>query len=1386
MNSILGVRIPRTVFRVTRIRSARTASVVVACCVAGIAHGAVFNVANGDVSGLVSAITTANGNNQADTINLATDGNYTLTAVNHSDAQIGPSGLPQLLNDVSGLDITINGNGATIERSAGSADFRILATGDLSSGNAQLVINNLTFLRGSASPAAAGHNSGGGLYNRYAHVTLNQCVFRQNKAFYGAGLHMAAQGDSATTIVNTCTFEDNLAEREGGAIRNSPSFSGSATLTVTDSVFARNVAESGGAIFNNGFEGSAIASISRSTVRNNVASGSGGGIENLGAGDGNGVISVSDSLITDNEAGTGGGVTNGAFFNQGNAGTALFTIFRSALLRNKATSATADFALGGAARNSASNLFEGNPSATLAFYHCTLADNSAYRGGAIFNGTNNSTAATAQLIVRNSTLSENVATEGNGGAIYDIKTANGTTGIQIGSTILHRGSTISSNITTAGGGSFTSQGYNLSDDSAAGLLTGPADQINTDPKLDPLGPRDHGGPTLTIALMQGPAVDRGKNLDGAPVDQRGAGNPRTYDSPFFTNASPGGDGTDVGAYEAIDVLQTGEPQFNVTTLDDHDDGTAGMLDCSLREALNRANAVEGANTVLFLTGGTINLNSALGPLTITGPTTLAGFGARSMTLSGGNSGPVLRVSGGPSSIIGFTIRDGRADDLFGGGVVGGGGLVNSGTLTVNLCTFVNNQAAGRPGMSPGQSGWSAIGGAVANLGTGKLTLNRCTFAANVTRGGNGFFSGPGGPPGGDGGLALGAFYNDTGASLTLNSCTIAGNTATGGAGGQNTGGNGGNGGASAAGVYNKGILLVSACTFANNTAAGGSGGVGNTPAQAGTSGSAIGGVQHVSGTATVRNSIVALNTGSTAPDVSGTFVSSGYNLIGVVDGASGFSGTADQVGSAGAPRNPNLGPLQNNGGATDTHALLTGSPAIDAGQSFGFPIDQRGRVRPNDLPSIGNPPGSNGADIGSFEFGPSYVVTTLDDHDDGVADDFDCTLREAINAANVEPGDQSIQFSSALSGTIQLKSALPNLSTTIFLQGPGADVITVRRNTGGDYRIFKIGNGTNNGPFVSIRGLTIANGKVGAPTVLETGGGIQVDRSVLDLQSCTITGNVANSHGGGIFIVDRANDNSMISNCTFSANNASGGNGGALCVVSATALVSNCTFSANNSVNGGALFSGITFNSQIMPFLVVERCTLSGNTALRGGGLSTAYGEGIPLRNCIFNNVTGGNLHTFSGAPISAGFNLSSDNGAGFLTGPGDLINTNPLLGPLASNGGPTHTHALLAGSPAINAGEMDPTGDQRGYPRIGATDIGAFEFDSFPVRILSIQRLTDGSVRLDGQGVVNSAFSIHASLDLTGFSIIGSVVSNPVGYWTYFDFGSIGEDAMFYKASYP
>jgi hypothetical protein len=100
------------------------------------------------------------------------------------------------------------------------------------------------------------------------------------------------------------------------------------------------------------------------------------------------------------------------------------------------------------------------------------------------------------------------------------------------------------------------------------------------------------------------------------------------------------------------------------------------------------------------------------------------------------------------------------------------------------------------------------------------------------------------------------------------------------------------------------------------------------------------------------------------PDVFGAFASQGHNLIGIVNGSTGFGVRSDLVGRTQKPLNPRLGPLRNNGGPTLTYALLPGSPAIDRGGSAAtLAADQRGVSRPRD----GDGNHSLVVDIGAFE-----------------------------------------------------------------------------------------------------------------------------------------------------------------------------------------------------------------------------------------------------------------------------------------------------------------------------------------------------------------------------------------------------------------------------------
>jgi hypothetical protein len=287
-------------------------------------------------------------------------------------------------------------------------------------------------------------------------------------------------------------------------------------------------------------------------------------------------------------------------------------------------------------------------------------------------------------------------------------------------------------------------------------------------------------------------------------------------------------------------------------------------------------------------------------------------------------------------------------------------------------------------------------------------------------------------------------------------------------------------------------------------------------------------------------------------------------------------------------------------------------------------------------------------------------------------------------------------------------------------------------------RVFYISPGKT----VTISGLTIFNGSAPPPNYF--GGGIYNDHARVTLNNCTISGNIADQGvGGGIYNDGRGGSATMtITNTTISGNSA--WPGGGICN-DGTMTITNSTISGNSdngyNVGGGILNFGA---------LTITSSTFSGNSASSGGGIynsggltinnSTfsgnfcgtgfnAHGGGIlneggtvKIGNTIFNaGPVGENIYNVQqlGPVTSLGYNLSSDDGGGCLTATGDQINTDPKLGALQNNGGPTFTHLPASDSPAINAGDPALEMDQRGvgFQRVvnGRVDIGALEAQSTP-----------------------------------------------------------------------
>ena len=329
------------------------------------------------------------------------------------------------------------------------------------------------------------------------------------------------------------------------------------------------------------------------------------------------------------------------------------------------------------------------------------------------------------------------------------------------------------------------------------------------------------------------------------------------------------------------------------------------------------------------------------------------------------------------------------------------------------------------------------------------------------------------------------------------------------------------------------------------------------------------------------------------------------------------------------------------------------------------------------------------------------------------------TIGHAISLAS--SGDSimvaAATYSESLSIGFSLKVIGSGAATTIVDGGGGNQVVAISKAT-----------------HVTLSGLTIRNGS--APL----GGGIG-NSGTLTIIDSTVSGNTAQGScgkyclpaGGGIYNRGRL----TVSHSTISGNNGAWGGGGILVVKSGTLVVNNSTISGNSSRYGGGMC--------IFPesgTVTVNNSTISGNSSYVGSGafidggtvtvnnstISGNNGRGIDLergtvtlQNTIVANTTsGGDCY---GTITSNGYNLSSDGTCNF-NGPGDLNNTDPKLGTLGNHGGPTQTIPLLAGSPAIDAGNpggcTDGNGhllktDQRGYPRPdkedkSGCDMGAYE----------------------------------------------------------------------------
>jgi len=394
------------------------------------------------------------------------------------------------------------------------------------------------------------------------------------------------------------------------------------------------------------------------------------------------------------------------------------------------------------------------------------------------------------------------------------------------------------------------------------------------------------------------------------------------------NLAPGGGTSNPMTFNIANILVdvTGD-MADVSPGDGVCDG--GSSNCSLRAAIQEANALPGAQTITFaastdstpivLTGAPNEDANASGDLDILGDVTITGNGETSTLLDGGGLDRVIHIPGAFTvAITGVTIQNGVITSTF------GGGLLNDNGANLTLSTIVVRNNA------------SFNGGGLANFGGATMTLNAVIVQGNTANGG---------------GAGAGIYNNST---LTLDQAAIISNTIVAGT-------------AQGGGVWNSGTANITNATFSGNSVSGTIGqgggvynGGGNTTLTnstvtnntANTAGSAVfsGG-----GTVTLRNSIVAFNNIIANQCGGAGLASSGNNVYGPSPDTScpAFGGDTTQA-------SPDFDTaLADNGGFVPTHALLSTSAAeLDTGNNAFCPAtDARGNTRSDGL-----------CDIGAFEF----------------------------------------------------------------------------------------------------------------------------------------------------------------------------------------------------------------------------------------------------------------------------------------------------------------------------------------------------------------------------------------------------------------------------------
>ncbi|MCE7950289.1 MAG: hypothetical protein DYH18_04195 [Xanthomonadales bacterium PRO7] len=351
----------------------------------------------------------------------------------------------------------------------------------------------------------------------------------------------------------------------------------------------------------------------------------------------------------------------------------------------------------------------------------------------------------------------------------------------------------------------------------------------------------------------------------------------------------------------------------------------------------------------------------------------------------------------------------------------------------------------------------------------------------------------------------------------------------------------------------------------------------------------------------------------------------------------------------------------------------------------------------------------------------TYTVTTSGDAGTGTCTVNACTLRDAVAAANLSAGADTITFASSLSGDAILLDIASQghiaITDSLTIQGPGANLLTV---SGGG-----VASGVDGGIFydrvyVGGNSLTLSGISLSSGRTVGKGGALHFAYGHLTLSHVAIQDSYAQTFGGGFY---KGSGTLNVNYSTISGNYAGSAGGGFAANYPTTSLI-NTTISGNTANgSGGGFYARTTIN--------VFNSTISGNTANSiGGGAWISKQNGYFTNSIIANNSAPSMSEIACTAQSNGASSVTADNslikgsyactGGGTFTGSGNIFGQDPKLGALAHYGGPTQTLALLPGSPAIDAGNnatcesTDQRGQGRPYNATGKAtaicDMGAFE----------------------------------------------------------------------------